>query len=202
MRILLDQQEIQTALEAFVETMGLQGATGVSLSVNGDEIQAEIIMNGVISKPTHAYPSSDSTSTETTDQPRKRGGRVPGSKNKPKGDSNVATTSEAGSDLSSTGTAEAGEDEDSGEEAEGDSVTEGSKLDLFGESLFDGDQETHGLGSDEPTLGSQSNRGNPSGVSDNESSEDTDPDDEGSDTETKAAPVTTDRKRPSIFDAD
>lgn len=201
MRILLDQSEIQKALEAFVQTMGLAGATGVELTLVGDEIQAEIIMNGVLSVPTTVTVQSDSTEA-ASDQPRKRGGRVPGSKNKPKGDTNhVATTAEAGNDLDGSGDSEAGEDEDSSESSEDETESQGTAVRSVRASLFDSDDEADGI---EPTVETNriDNRGNPSGVSDSESSEDTDPEDEGSDTETEAAPVTTGKKRPSIFDAD
>lgn len=200
MRILLDQSEIQQALEAFVKTMGLAGATGVELTLVGDEIQAEIIMNDVHSVSTTVTHSNDSTET-TSDQPRKRGGRVPGSKNKPKGDNdNVATTAEAGNDLDGSGDSEAGEDEDSSESSEDETESQGTSVSSVRTSLFDSDDEADGAG---PTVETNriDSRGNPSGVSDSESSEDTDPDNEGSDTETEAAPVTG-KKRPSIFDAD
>ena len=200
MRILLDQSEIQKALEAFVQTMGLAGATGVELTLVGDEIQAEIIMNGVISVPTTVTVQPDSTEA-ASDQPRKRGGRVPGSKNKLKGDTNhVATTAEAGNDLDGSGDSEAGEDESSSESTEDETQPESTAVRRVGKSLFDSDDETDGAGPEVETNRIDS-RGNPSGVSDSESSEDTDPEDEGSDTETEAAPVTG-KKRPSIFDAD
>ena len=200
MRILLDQSEIQSALEAFVKTMGLEGATGVELTLVGDEIQAEIIMNGVISVPTTVTVQNDSTET-TSDQPRKRGGRVPGSKNKPKGDINhVATTAEAGNDLDGSGDSEAGEDEGSSESSEDQAESQSPAVCSVRSSLFDSDDEADGAGPEVETNRIDS-RGNPSGVSDSESSEDTDPDNEGSDTETEAAPVTG-KKRPSIFDAD
>lgn len=201
MRILLDQSEIQSALETFVKTMGLEGATGVELSLVGDEIQAEIIMNGVLSVPTIVTVQSDSTET-ASDQPRKRGGRVPGSKNKPKGDINhVATTAEVGNDLDGSGDSEAGEDESSSESSEDQAESQSTAVRSVRSSLFDSDDETDGTGPEVET-NRIDNRGNPSGVSDSESSEDTDPDDEGSNTETEAAPVTTGKKRPSIFDAD
>jgi hypothetical protein len=200
MRILLDQSEIQKALEAFVQTMGLPGATGVELSLVGDEIQAEIIMNGVISIPSTVTVQTNST--DTTDQPRKRGGRVPGSKNKPKGDNtDVATTAEAGDDLDGSGDSEAGEDEDSSESTEDEAESQSPAVRSVRSSLFDSDDETDEAG---PTVETDriDNRGNPSGASESESSETSDPDDEGSNTETEAAPMTTGKKRPSIFDAD
>ena len=200
MRILLDQNEIQQALEAFVATMGLPGASGVELTVNGDEIQAEIIMDDVISG---AVTLPASTNTPTSDQPvKRRGGRVLGSKNKPKVViPNVAANPETGDDLSGSGDAEGGEEEDLSPETEGDSESQGSGVDQFGESSNDSDEEADGAGSEEPKTRGGSNRGNLFGDSDSESSEDTDPDDEGSGSKTEA-PVTTGRKRPSIFDAD
>lgn len=197
MRILLDQSEIQKALEAFVQTMGLAGATGVELTLVGDEIQAEVIMNGVLSVPTTVTIQSDSTEA-VSDQTRKRGGRVPGSKKKPKGDTNhVATTTEAGNDLDGSGDSEAGEDEGSSESSEDETESQGTAVRSVRASLFDSDDEA----GPEVETNRIDSRGNPSGVSDSESSEDTDPDNEGSDTETEAAPVTG-KKRPSIFDAD
>jgi hypothetical protein len=201
MRILLDQDEIQQALEAFVKTMGLPGASGVELTVNGDEIQAEIIMNGVISGAVNV-PSS--TNTPTSDQPpKRRGGRVLGSKNKPKEPVNVATDTEAGNDLSGSGAAESGEEENLDSEAEDeDDKSEGEGFDLFGEGFGSSDEEADGTGTSESSSGSKSNRGNLFGDSDNGSSEDTNPDDEGPSSEAEAPQVTTGRKRPSIFDAD
>lgn len=199
MRILLDQNEIQQALEAFVQTMGLSGASGVELSVNGDEIQAEIIMNGVISGSVTVQTSTD---TSTSDQPAKRrGGRVPGSKNKPKGPTNVAADPETGNDLSGSGDAEGGEEEDSDSDSEGADESKSKGLDLLWESGSDGDDEDESGAGDEESSSGKINRGNPFGDSDNESSEDTDPEQEGSDTSTKT-PVKVSTKRPSIFDAD
>lgn len=44
MRILLDQDDIQTALENHVETLGISGANGVVLSVEDGEVVAEVTM--------------------------------------------------------------------------------------------------------------------------------------------------------------
>ena len=200
MRILLDQNEIRQALENFVQTMGLSGASGVELSIVGDEIQAEIIMSGVT---TGHDVEHTSTNIPTSDQPAKRrGGRVPGSKNKPKGQMNVAADSETGDDLFGTRDTEGGEEEDSDSETENDSDTSPTGSDLFGESSDDSDEENDGTGSEESTNRSSSNRGNLFGDSDNGSSEASDnPETEGPSASTEKAPVTS-RKRPSIFDAD
>lgn len=197
MRILLDQEEIQKALEAFVETMGLSGASGVELSIVGDEIQAEILMDGPLTS--NVSTSSAPTNTATSDQPvKRRGGRVLGSKNKPKVViSNVAESSETRSDFDGSGDTEGGEEEDSDSTSEGNYQSESSKRDLFGESSGESDDETDGAGSSEQKTGT--NRGNLFGDSDNESSEDTDPDQEDSGAKTEVTPP---RKRPSIFDAD
>jgi hypothetical protein len=186
MRILLDQNEIQKALESFVQTMGLPGASGVKLIVLGEEIQAEIIMNDVI--------STTSTDTEE-DQPRKRG-RVPGSKNKPKDNNNVATDAQTGDDLSGSGTVE-------GTEEKGSSA---QTTDSDEDQDQDGDEDTDGSESTEsssqPSSGSPS-RGNLFADSDDQSSEGNDPrDEEGGDSNESTGSVTTPGKRPSIFDVD
>jgi hypothetical protein len=193
MRILLDQQEIQQALETFVQTMGLSGASGVELTVVGDEIQAEIIMNG---------PSGWSTINDAASpaQPSKRRGRIPGSKNKPKEPVNVATDSEAGNDFSGSGDSEEREEEDLDSTSEDEDQSEDSGVDLFGESSDNSDEETDGIESEESSNRSSSNRGNLFGDSDNGSSEDTDPEEEDLRPSTEKTSVK--EKRPSIFDAD
>lgn len=75
MRVLLDQADVQAALEAYVEERGLSGASGVKLTVENGEITAEVLF-GV---NTPALTESDEDSA-----PKKRGGRPLGSKNKPK----------------------------------------------------------------------------------------------------------------------
>lgn len=200
MRILLDQQEIQQALEAFVQTMGLSGASGVELSVVGDEIQAEIMMNGPVG---YSTINEASTNTVTSDQPAKRrGGRVLGSKNKPKEPVHVEADRQAGNDLTGSGDAEGGEEEDLSSETESDSGTSSAGSNLFGESSDNSDEEADGTGSEESTNRSVSNRGNLFGDSDNGSSETSDnPETEGPSASTEEAQVTP-RKRPSIFDVD
>lgn len=42
MRVLLDDNDIQTALEDYVEKQGIAGATGVSITVQGSNIEAEV----------------------------------------------------------------------------------------------------------------------------------------------------------------
>lgn len=72
MRILLDQADIQNALDAFVMTQGITGATGVEMTVGGDgQITAEVMIgNTAVASP--------------ADKPKSRGGRPRGSKNKAK----------------------------------------------------------------------------------------------------------------------
>ena len=68
MRVLLDHSDMQKALEAYVQSMGLNGATGVSLNVTKDgEVEAEVLFGEVETTP-----------------PKSRGGRPRGSKNRPK----------------------------------------------------------------------------------------------------------------------
>lgn len=85
MRVILDQEDIQTALDTYVQTMGITGATGVELTVNDDgEVEAEVLIG------------------EAKAAPKKhRGGRPRGSKNKPKPtteDSNDEVTEDADDD--------------------------------------------------------------------------------------------------------
>lgn len=111
MRILLDQDDIQTALDTFVQTMGLSGVTGVDLTVTDDgEIEAEVMMNG--SQP----------------KPKSKGGRPRGSKNKPKPVSTQEDTADADTDseADSDGTDSAGSDAPATDTEEG-SETAASK---------------------------------------------------------------------------
>lgn len=89
MRVLLDQEDIQAALEAYVAERGIPGATGVELSVKGGELTAEVL-----------FGNSDTTmKSDNEDQPPKpknRGGRPAGSKNKPKEDSDDVGSSASG----------------------------------------------------------------------------------------------------------
>ena len=212
MRILLDQQEIQAALETFVGTMGFSGAAGVQLSLNGNEIQAEIIMNGPVTSAIEPHLTNmmaiyDSGTVkiqpeQSAEQPAKRRGRLPGSKNKPKGDNaNVATATETGNDLYGSGDFEAGEDEDSSDEInDSGEQSENEGVDIFGKSFDDGSEETDGTESEQSSVGSKSNRGNLFGDSGDVSSETTNPDEEDRDNPPKDEKVS--RKRSSIFDVD
>lgn len=106
MRVLLDQTEIQRALEAFVQTMGLTGVQGVELTATADgSITAEIVMG--LQQPkvaTHtAYRETDSSGIVIRP---KRGGRPLGSKNKPKEPDDVETSGTIGSDSYGSGTSE------------------------------------------------------------------------------------------------
>jgi hypothetical protein len=172
--------------------MGLEGASGVELSLVGDEIQAEVLMGK--SRSVTVNHTQPSTLTETDGEPSKRRGRIPGSKNKPKGDTNVATDSETGNDLDSSGTS------DTSEETNSDQTTD--EEDIFAGSFDNDEDEDDGTGSEESSAGSAS-RGNLFGDSDSESSETIDPEDKtDSDTKAEAAPVNRSGKRTSIFDAD
>jgi len=207
MRILLDQEEIQAALEAYVQTMGLQGASGVELTVNGDEVQAEIIMNGVISGAVFMAPSNPTPPTQTEGQPRKRGGRVLGSKNKPKGGQPDAVEGSAPIriDLDGAGDPD-GEEEgaEDGSQEDSDPLESTSQAGSgVGTSLFDGPDEADGTGPEEPK--GDTNRGNLFGDSEDGSSETDSPDNEGlrtAEAEDEVKPKTTAARRPSIFDED
>lgn len=207
MRILLDQDEIQAALEAYVQTMGLQGASGVELTVNGDEVQAEIIMHGVISGAVLMAPSNPNPPAQTDGQPRKRGGRVLGSKNKPKGGQADAVegTAPIRIDLDGAGSSD-GEEEgaEGGDDENGDSdLTPSQGISGVGSSLFDGPNEADGTGPEESK--GDTHRGNLFGDSEDGSSETDSPDNKGLRTaeeaeDVKSKPVAA--RRPSIFDED
>jgi hypothetical protein len=213
MRILLDQEEIRQALEAFVQTMGLPGAAGVELTVNEDgEVEAEIMTNlRLIKAPTHAYPTSDESGDEdqsvtSSDEPprRKRGGRVPGSKNKPKVSTDVQATASGGSSGASEGAGDGAVGKadlfsEDGDESDEDDGIEVGDLDISGDSSDSSGDEGEEEDDDLFSTDGSSPRGNHSGDSDSGSSEDpTTEDDESGEEETSAPAV----KRPSIFDAD
>lgn len=65
MRVMLDEDDIHAALDAYLKTLNLPGATGVELSVtDSGEIEAEVLMNDA--------------------KPKNKGGRPKGSRNKTK----------------------------------------------------------------------------------------------------------------------
>lgn len=96
MRVLLDDNDIQIALENYVAEAGIAGATGVEITVQGSTIEAEVQFG-------------ESDEPETKPAPKKgRGGRPRGSKNKPK----VEETADANDDTEadSTGNSDTGSD--------------------------------------------------------------------------------------------
>jgi len=130
MRILLDEEEIQKALETFVGTLGLTGVTGVDLSSDDDgNVTAEVLMGEAKVKPR-----------------TKRGGRQPGSKNKPKEpEENVDVSGQDGDAGDDTGDAKSTEDEAPANKADPKVETgKSSSKNLFG------DEETESSESDSP----------------------------------------------------
>lgn len=126
MRVMLDEEDIHQALDAYVKTLNITGATGVEITVNDDgEIEAEVLMGDV--------------------KPKNKGGRPRGSKNKTRSkptskdegeDTNVDEdgddTSEGSSDSDDSGGDQP--QEDASEERE-DKPSFGSKSgNLFGDS--------------------------------------------------------------------
>lgn len=96
MRILLDQPDIQQALDNFVYDQGIKGATGVQLSVVDGEVVAEVLIGTAKATP---VPEK-----KTTPAKKGRGGRPAGSKNKPKEPVDVETTTDSSTDVGSGGT--------------------------------------------------------------------------------------------------
>ena len=136
MRILLDEDEIQKALEAFVATLGLSGVTGVDLNSDNDgNITAEVLMGEAKAKPK-----------------TRRGGRKPGSKNKPKEPEDDVETPDEDSDAGDgAGDAESPEGDGSTDEADtpAKAETETKTGKSSGKNLF-GDEETESSASDSP----------------------------------------------------
>jgi len=128
MRILLDQYDIQTALEAYVETLGIKDASGVELSVDGDDITAEVTRGEATAKPNL--------------KPKNKGGRPAGSKNKPapkEPTPDVAKTTDSSTDSNDAGGSEpSGGKPEAEQEKSAETPTpkaEGSKAkNLFGDS--------------------------------------------------------------------
>ena len=115
MRVMLDQSDIQTVLEAYVEEQGIAGASGVTITATEDGIEAEVMFGD-------AQPA---------EKPKAR--KKPGPKLKPKVTADDTTTDKGGSDSGDAGPAESGT-------SEGDDVTteapteETTSKNLFGES--------------------------------------------------------------------
>lgn len=127
MRVMLDEDDIQSALTAFVtETLKVPGATGVDLTTNQDgEIEAEVTFDEV---------TDTDTDTDKEEKPKKtsRRGRPKGSKNKPKEESaDVAETSGDSGDRSSDDDADGRGESKETESPEKSSGT--SKGNLFGD---------------------------------------------------------------------
>jgi hypothetical protein len=140
MRILLDEDEIQTALEAYVQTMGLSGVTGVDLTSDDDgNVSAEVLMGN--SKPaTKKAPA------------KSRGGRPKGSKNKPKEeeseDDDVEVSGEDSNAGDGAGDAEPAKTKSSGD-SEDSTKAEAKAGSKSSKNLF-GDEETESSKGDVP----------------------------------------------------
>jgi len=128
MRILLDDTDIQTALENYVETLHITGATGVELIADADgNITAEVLMGAAIAKPKA--------------KPKNKGGR-PRAKPAPKEPTpDVADTDKSSPDSDGTGSTGTPDKEPEPKQEDTKSVdtpvdkAEGSKAkNLFGES--------------------------------------------------------------------
>lgn len=139
MRILLDENDIQEALTAHVETMGIPGANGVEISVEDGNLIAEVTFGETEEKPTPAPKTTKS-----------RGGRPKGSRNKPK-----PKEEEAEPDVAETGTSSsAGDDAGAGEtpepEAGGESEAPKSKPKSDASKNLFGDEENESSKTDVP----------------------------------------------------
>lgn len=124
MRILLDEQDIQTALETYVENMGIAGASGVTLT--GDNIEAEVQIGEV-----------------SEDKPKSKGGRPRGSRNKPKPPAEDTPNAETDVDDGSTGTdsGTSGPEETDAQEAEATPTNPSNTEEQKNSSSIFGDSE-------------------------------------------------------------
>lgn len=132
MRILLDEDEIQSALEAFVETLGFTGMTGVDLGTDDDgNVTAEVLM-GEAQKTTKRAPAKN------------KGGRPKGSTNKKKEpEPDVATTGDDSPAGDDSGTPEPDSKESAGTSTEdGAKKEEPAKEGGKGKNLFEENPET------------------------------------------------------------
>ena len=67
MRIMLDEDDIQNALNTYVKTLGIPGSTGeVEITINGDDLEAEVLMEGVKPKNKGGRPRGSKTTKPTT----------------------------------------------------------------------------------------------------------------------------------------
>lgn len=128
MRIILEEDEIQSALTAFVQdTLSIDGASGVELSVDdAGNILAEVMMDS-------------SSNDDDKPAPKKRGGRPKGSKNKPKEEPDVVEDPVPGDTGSGTDSGAGDgdtEEEDTPDVKEGVDTAEEkpASKNLFGES--------------------------------------------------------------------
>lgn len=127
MRVFLDQNEIQQALESFITKMGLSGVNHVDLSADADgHITAEIVM-GTQSLPKPNAPVYRETDSSGIIVRPKRGGRPLGSKNKPKEADDVATSSEGGPHSNGSGASESTEEEDTDTETDDETGSEDNR---------------------------------------------------------------------------
>lgn len=123
MRILLDQNDIQTALDTYVTTMGFSGASGVVLSVNDNgSIEAEVMMGEVVTTV---------TATKTTKPKRGRPRKAkPEVTEEVVEDESTGTTGEGSSNSTDTGSTEQAESDPKEGETE---PTKTKKGNLFGD---------------------------------------------------------------------
>jgi hypothetical protein len=139
MRVLLDQDDIQSALDAYLTELGIEGATSVELSATADgEINAEVM-----------FGESEETDTPEKKKPvaRKTTTRRTASKAKPKEDADDSVPDKGGSDSDGKGATDstakeaapkkdpfADDDEDQGKDKAEPTKGESSKPNPFEES--------------------------------------------------------------------
>lgn len=170
MRVLLDQNDIQEALEAFVAERGISGATGVKLSAENGELTAEVLFG----TPT-ATVKVDEEDEDLPKAPKNRGGRPKGSTNKPKEADNVGGTASgsSGSDAEGNGD-EGGKPSKTFPEDDDDLFNKGAGQAKENPSEGSPGESSKGISGDEEDAGSETvskdpvNKKKPSSIFDDE----------------------------------
>jgi hypothetical protein len=105
MRILLDEHEIEEALNTYVESKGIVGATGVLLYTDDDNIVAEVVtgQSEVTEDDNNNNNPVDTTEAQIPQEPKKKRGRKP---NSVKNNSNVGETNQSSPSGNNPGSSE------------------------------------------------------------------------------------------------
>jgi hypothetical protein len=159
MRVLLDQDDIQSALDAYLTELGIEGATSVELSATADgEINAEVMFG--------ESEETDNTPEKKKPVARKTTTRRTASKAKPKEDADDTVPDKGGSDSDGKGATDstatkaapkkdpfADDEEDDGKDKAESTKGESSKPNPFEESPEDSSKTDNEEATETPSKG-------------------------------------------------